>query len=458
MSPNTDRRLDRRRFLKIGGVAGIAAVAGCLGDEEEPEPAEPDEPEEEEPDDDPEEPIVDDEEEEEELEDLPDPTDTETALIEPATLHEWQEAGLVNLEEVDERDRVVVLRIDDWYPDDGEIQSYEDGHIPGAVPWEVPELHGERLEGLANVAPVVANGEMMDQLIDKAGICPRTTIVVSGSKPIRTARGYWTLRYWGFPKERVKLLNGGYHAYGEEYDLETGDFNPLDIPNAEYSVRAHEELNNDLRLGIAQMIQRVDNLNAGESNDVILENRQDGEGDDATAPDVMIQHAVWDNPLAVHEGNHHFEYFEGDGAFFKSPEAIAAHYDELEADLDGADEIITYCGSGYRAAVSFFLLDGVLGYDNVMLYDGSFSRQWVQYAGDDVPEEWRVDMHDRTDGEFEPAGIDIVVDEIPELETAEANQLEAADIQYMQGEEADEENGNGNGDWGCSIVPPATGP
>ncbi|MES3161882.1 MAG: hypothetical protein PPP55_10000, partial [Halorubrum sp.] len=88
--------------------------------------------------------------------------------------------------------------------------------------------------------------------------------------------------------------------------------------------------------------------------------------------------------------------------------------------------------------------------DDVMVYDGSYSRQWIQYAGDEVPDEWRVDMHDRTDGDEEWADIEVAVDEIPDLESAEANQVEAEDIGYMGGEieEGDGEDGEG-GDWGC---------
>lgn len=448
--PEDRFNISRRTLLATGGAGLGLALAGCTGggDEEEPtdddgtdeEPAETGNEEEEEED-----------EDEDEAEDLPDPTDTETALIEPDTLHEWQEAGLVNKESPAESQRVVVLRIDGWYEDgsqESDVQSFEAAHIPGAVPWEPGDIHAMRLEGLGEAAPLVATGEQMDAVIDRAGICPQTSIVISGPNPLRTARGYWTLRYWGFPRERVKVLNGGYHAYGEEYELEEGQFNPMDVPSADYSVQAHGELNNDLRLGIAQMIQRVDLINAGERDDVILENRTHPQ------PEVMIQNAIWDDATASH-GHDHYRGMYEDTAKWIDPDEVRAYYDNLGVDPD--DTVITYCGSGYRATKSFFALDGILGYDDVMVYDGSYSRQWIQYAGDDVPDEWRVDMHERTDGEFEPAGIEITVDEIPELDSAEANQVEAADMNYLAGGEADEEGGDGGGDWGCDSVGVAIG-
>lgn len=436
--PTPEKRLNvsRRRVLAVSGAGISAAVAGCLGDDDDDD--EETAPTDDEPatDDDQTEPDEEDDTEEQQEEDLPDPTDTESALIEPATLHEWHEAGLVNKDDPGESARVAVLRA--W-----DTEEYEDGHIPGAVPWEVENFHAERLEGLANAVPMVATGDQIDTVIDQAGICPRTTIVLSGPSALRTARAYWTLRYWGFPRERVKVLNGGYHEYGEEYTLEDGRFNPLEIPDAQYSVQAHEELNNDLRLGIAQTIQRVDLIQDGERDDVILENR-------APEPDTVIHSARWDNPANYHEGG---EYNTGyaEGGRWKQPEEIES-YVSNNLGIDSDDTIVTYCGSGYRATMSFFALDGILGYDDVTVYDGSFSRQWNQYAGEEVPEQWRVDMHGRTDGEFEPAGIDIAVDATPALDSADANQVESADMSYMAGGEAGDDTGGEGGDWGCDSI------
>ncbi|MFC7209376.1 hypothetical protein ACFQL3_02470 [Natronoarchaeum sp. GCM10025321] len=123
--------------------------------------------------------------------------------------------------------------------------------------------------------------------------------------------------------------------------------------------------------------------------------------------------------------------------------------------------MVTYCGSGYRASMGYFALDGILGYDDVVVYDGSFSRQWAQYDGNNTegnvpPEKWRVDVNDRTDGDTGDSDLEIVVDEIPELASAGANQIEAADAAYMAGDEMETDDGgdggDGGGDWGCSSV------
>ncbi|MFC7210098.1 selenite/tellurite reduction operon rhodanese-like protein ExtH [Natronoarchaeum sp. GCM10025321] len=431
-----DRKLDRRRFVQITGAAGLGALAGCLGDDE-PAAENGDENGMENGDESENGP-----EEEETEEDIPDPTATDNALIEPATLKEWQDVGLVNLGQLDVRERVVVLRV--W-----DTETYDDGHVPGALKWGPNEFHAARVEGLGEVAPMVPNGAQMDAVLQRSGVCPKTTIVLSGPSSLRTARAYWTLRYWGFPRERVKVLNGGYAGYGEEYELETGG--EPDAPSATFSVQANSELNNDDRLGIAQMIQRVDLKHEGERDDVFLDNRPD--------PGATISTATVDDPGNYNEGDSYSTKF-AEGGDWKDADAIESHVFGLEGVEDG-DTIVTYCGSGYRASMGYFALDGILGYDDVVVYDGSFSRQWAQYDGNNTegnvpPEKWRVDVNDRTDGDTGDSDLEIVVDEIPELASAGANQIEAADAAYMAGDEMETDDGgdggDGGGDWGCSSV------
>ncbi|MBP1994853.1 sulfurtransferase [Paenibacillus eucommiae] len=67
------------------------------------------------------------------------------------------------------------------------------------------------------------------------------------------------------------------------------------------------------------------------------------------------------------------EVLDGEGAW-KSPEEHKAHFEELQA----ADEIIVYCGSGVTACPNVLALKQA-GFANVKLYSGSWS-DWVSYA------------------------------------------------------------------------------
>lgn len=392
-------RLNRRQFVQLTGATGVAALAGCAGQEASSDGNST--------------------ADGESADSPPDPTSTDTALIEPETLKEWQDAGLVNLEELDERERVVVMRV--W-----ETDTYADGHVPGALKWDATEFHAKRLEGLANAAPLVPNGEQMDEILQRNGVCPRTTIVLSGPSALRTARAYWTLRYWGFPRERVKILNGGYSGYEEAYELSTGE--EPEAPAANFSVQANEERNGGDRLSMAQMLQRTDLKQAGDRDDVFLDNRPD--------PSTTIATAISDDPANYINGDG-FKTKFSEGGTWLSADAIESHIFGLDGVSDG-DTIVTYCGSGYRATMGYFALDGIMGYDDVTVYDGSMG-QWTDYDGNNdaantPPDTWRVDLSDRTNGDTGDSDLDILVDDPPALDTAAANQIDVADAAYMSGD------------------------
>jgi thiosulfate/3-mercaptopyruvate sulfurtransferase len=65
--------------------------------------------------------------------------------------------------------------------------------------------------------------------------------------------------------------------------------------------------------------------------------------------------------------------------------------DELKALVvgvagdDPSKEIIVYCGAGGYAAVAWFVLNDVLGYQNVKIYDGS-AQEWTADPGATVAE------------------------------------------------------------------------
>ena len=183
--------------------------------------------------------------------DTPITSQTSATLIEPATLKSWMDSGIVNGTGYD---KVIVLDVV------SSLATYTAGHIPGAQFLNQNDIYQIRQEGPATDVNMVPDGQHMDALVQKYGIDKNTTIVFSGGGSgapnsgavIQVTRAFWTFRYWGFPKEKLKLLNGLDFAWKAAYGLIGGD-PPTPTPS-KYSVRNNASLRTDLRASLGDMI------------------------------------------------------------------------------------------------------------------------------------------------------------------------------------------------------------
>ena len=182
-------------------------------------------------------------------------TSATATLIEPETLKSWIDNGFVNGTGLD---RVVILDVTSQ-------ATYSAGHIPGAQYANSAEINQSRQEGPAVDINMNADGPHMDAFIQKYGIDKNTTIVfTTGGTPgastiLSATRAYWIFRYWGFPKERLKLLNGVNFSYAATYPGElTTVATPAPVPST-YSVRNNASLRTDLRASLLDMINVAEN-------------------------------------------------------------------------------------------------------------------------------------------------------------------------------------------------------
>lgn len=74
----------------------------------------------------------------------------------------------------------------------------------------------------------------------------------------------------------------------------------------------------------------------------------------------------------------HFEDFLEEDTSFKPAEDMRALLRERGA-TPGKD-IISYCKTGHRAALGYFVMTQLLGYKNVRSYDGSWT-EWGSIVG-----------------------------------------------------------------------------
>lgn len=181
--------------------------------------------------------------------DSPVTSQTTSVLIQPETLKAWIDSGIVNSTGYD---RVVVLDVNSQ-------ANYNAGHIPGAQFLSSGDLYQIRKEGPATDVNMVIDGAHMDALIQRYGIDQNSTIVFtagtstpSAGNVLNASRAYWTFRYWGFPKEKLKVLDGINAAWAAVYSLTTSP-SPATATST-YSVKNNAGFRADLRASLADMI------------------------------------------------------------------------------------------------------------------------------------------------------------------------------------------------------------
>lgn len=316
-------------------------------------------------------------------------TSTASAIIDATTLKRWIDEGKLNAP-FGSADRVVVVSPSsstDWTTK---------GHIPGAVRLNTTEFAMSRVEGLAMATNMIPDGAMMDTLIQRLGIDDCTTIVVTlpkNSTLYYQSLFYWNLRYWGFARDRIKILNGGDDAWDVAgYALST-DATEAYTPST-YSVAQNGTLKDVVRGSIGETIALVDLLIndptqkdtwqiidvRGATVSPYLTNglRLVAQG---TNPSYTMYFTRMDaNNDGTPDTDRNFVY--PDRATLETRLATMAVKDgAVDVFASATKKTLVMCASSFSASPTFALFDAVLGAaeGDVIMYDGS-SSQWNIYS------------------------------------------------------------------------------
>ena len=65
---------------------------------------------------------------------------------------------------------------------------------------------------------------------------------------------------------------------------------------------------------------------------------------------------------------------------FLSPEKLEGILEQAGAAADGSTELVTYCRLSHRATLAWFAIKFLLGRENVLVYDGSWT-EWGSIVG-----------------------------------------------------------------------------
>jgi 3-mercaptopyruvate sulfurtransferase SseA len=310
-------------------------------------------------------------------------TQTGGAIIDAATLAKWTDEGKVNAP-LGTADRIVVVSV----ATAANFTSATKKHIPDAVLLDYPnELTMTREEGLGPAGTMMLSGPRMEALVRKLGIDGSTTIVLTiprgstDSDAYQQSVAYWTFRYWGFARDRVKMLNGGDDAWDVAGRPLT---DAVIVPTAStYSLTGNKVVKDMLRTSVGEMLAFVDSVNKDRS---VLNTWQalDIRGF-TTSPYIANAYRgsggfqfVTDRVAGEAARNRLYP----DRATLTSRMAASPVLDgTANALLSPTKKMLVMCGSSTSASPTFVLFDAVLAVPegDITMYDGS-SSQWNNYS------------------------------------------------------------------------------
>jgi thiosulfate/3-mercaptopyruvate sulfurtransferase len=227
---------------------------------------------------------------------------------------------------------------------------YDDGHIPGAVLWNVyADLKDPRYR------PV--DGRAFRRLVETSGITPDSTVVFYGYAP---AMGVWLMKLHGHGDARI--LNCSREAWAARgYGWAAA---PTERARSTYRLRAADA-------ALRATVGRVRRAAADRTTTIV---------DVRTEPEYRGEQ-FWPSggnepggragrvPTAVHLPI--TELYDERGSFLPADD-LRAVFDHV--DLGGNDDVITYCTVGGRACTAWFVLNQLLGREHVKVYDGSWAE------------------------------------------------------------------------------------
>jgi thiosulfate/3-mercaptopyruvate sulfurtransferase len=222
---------------------------------------------------------------------------------------------------------------------------HDDGHIPGAVLWNV---YADLKDGAYRPRTV----EQLAALVGRSGIAPDSTVVTYGYAP---ALGHWLLRLLGHERVRV-LAATPWQADGRPWTTRASHPAP---------VEHHTSLTPGLRAMTADVVAAID-----DPDQIVLDVRSEAE---YTGDRFWPSGGVPEGGRAGHvPGALHLpadRLTAPDGSL-----RPVAELKELLGHLGRDRRVIVYCTVGARAATAWFALSELLEHPDVRVYDGSWAE------------------------------------------------------------------------------------
>ncbi|MGA7149667.1 MAG: sulfurtransferase [Microbacterium sp.] len=238
---------------------------------------------------------------------------------------------------------------------DEDVLLYETGHIPGAVK---VDWHTELND------PVVRDyldGAGFADLLSRKGIAREDTIVIYGDKSNWwAAYALWVFSLFGH--EDVRLLDGGRDKWISEGRPITTE--PAAREATHYPVVERDD---------SRLRAYKDDVLAHLGNPLIdVRSPEEYDGSRTSAPAYPEEGALRAGHIPTAASVPWARAVDPDGGFKSRAELDAIYRDEV--GLKDGDSVVAYCRIGERSSHTWFVLQHLLGFEDVRNYDGSWTE------------------------------------------------------------------------------------
>ncbi len=276
---------------------------------------------------------------------VPDKASTEPALLEVAELSAMGDENTL-------------------FIDFRKSEAYLAEHIPGAL-----NLSRNAIENPSYAyGGMLADKDHMEKLLGNMGVTNEQQLVIYDDQGLpEAARMWWALKHYGFPD--VKLINWGMQSWKE-------GGNPLESEPVKLIPSNYVFPSNPALGKLITKEELFELISSKEHSYVLVDTRSKDEymgtrWKAGAAKAGRIPNSVnLDWSEAIH--------FDGNKKF-KSLADLERIFARLGASKE--DKIIVYCHSGVRSSHTYFVLTELLGYKNVLNYDGS----WTEWSHTNYP-------------------------------------------------------------------------
>lgn len=280
------------------------------------------------------------------------PLDGSGPVVSPETL-----IGLLG------RDDVVVAEV----APDAADRAHPAGHVPGALDWYWRDLAWDVLDR------EFPSPEEMARRLGEQGVGDGVHLVLYSPRVQYAAYVWWVMvELCGFSD--VHVLDGGsvaWRALG--LPLETGDVAPVPRIRS-VPTRGRRDTS---RASRDELLRRVGTDDAPR----IIDARTDEEYSGARVkPGSGFDHGATRHGRIPGARSMMYLRLLDDQHRIRPAAELESLLAEVGADSASSDDVVAYCRMGHRGSLVWFITTQVLGWDNVRLYDGSWT-EWGSLVG-----------------------------------------------------------------------------